>query len=145
MSIGKKGMAQTRVRHLLAMPRARQGTPSRRVRVLHLDPIGRAPRPIGPVDPLRHDAFKAHAAGVLEYGFAVRAVEMLGKPNASARFAQEPGQGCTAGFPCRQSVQSSLWALLVSHQRPGASLVLLSEGEGLIFSPSPGQRFSSHG
>src|SRR5262249_19226389 len=36
---------------------------------------------------------------MLEYSLAVRAVEMFGKPNASACIAQEPSQSCTAGFP----------------------------------------------
>jgi len=71
----------------------------RRVRVLDLDPIGRAPGAIRPVDSLRHDAFKAHSAGVLEHGLAVRAVEMFGEPNAGARLAQEPSQGRTPDFP----------------------------------------------
>ena len=34
-----------------------------------------------------------------EDGSALRAVEMLGKPDARARFTQQTGQGRAAGFP----------------------------------------------
>jgi hypothetical protein len=43
----------------------------RAVRVLHLEPIPRRPRPIGCRQPLRHDALKAHAARVSEDRSAV--------------------------------------------------------------------------
>src|SRR6516162_9094394 len=38
----------------------------RRIRVLDLDPVRRAPRAIGLVPPLGDDAFEPHAAGVTE-------------------------------------------------------------------------------
>src|SRR5271157_4130470 len=49
----------------------------RRVRVLGLDPVRRAPRTIGRVAPLRHDALEADLARVLEDEWAILLVEML--------------------------------------------------------------------
>src|SRR6516162_6278601 len=40
-------------------------------RVLHLEPVRRATRPIARAEPLRHDSFEAHLAGVAEYALAI--------------------------------------------------------------------------
>src|SRR5262249_9102737 len=40
-------------------------------RVLELQPVPRAPRPVARAVPLRHDALEAHLAGVLEYALAI--------------------------------------------------------------------------
>src|SRR5262249_17073908 len=57
------------------------------VGVLHFEPIGRAPRAIGRLLPLRHDAFESHLAGVGEDGRAV-AFQMLVEAQAKASFGQ---------------------------------------------------------
>jgi len=49
----------------------------RRVGILHLDPIGAAARPIGPVAALSDDALRAEPARVAKHRRAVRAVEMF--------------------------------------------------------------------
>src|SRR5262249_29245571 len=59
----------------------------RRRRVLHLEPIRRAPRAIRRVLPLRHDAFESHLAGMGEDGRAV-AFQMLVEAQAKASFGQ---------------------------------------------------------
>jgi hypothetical protein len=41
------------------------------VRVLNLDPVPRWAGPVGGAQPLRHNALKAHLAGLLEYRGAV--------------------------------------------------------------------------
>src|SRR5262245_52070286 len=56
---------------------------SRCIRVLHLEPIGRAAGAVVGVLALRHDAFQAHLAGVGEDGRAV-ALNMLVEPDAGA-------------------------------------------------------------
>src|SRR6516165_6497457 len=55
-------------------------------RVLHFEPIRRAPRAIHRVLALRHDAFEPHLAGVGEHGRAV-ALDMLIEPNAGPALA----------------------------------------------------------
>src|SRR5262245_26839084 len=56
----------------------------RRCRVLHFEPIGRAPRAIRRVLPLRHNAFETHLAGTGEGGRAV-AFDMFIEPDAGRR------------------------------------------------------------
>src|SRR5262249_2581512 len=51
------------------------------IRVLHFKPVGRAPRAIRRVLPLRDDAFEAKLAGVGEDGRAVT-LDMLVEPDA---------------------------------------------------------------
>src|SRR5215470_4365268 len=59
----------------------------RRRRVLHLEPIRRAPRAIRRVLPFRDDTFESHLAGVGEDGRAV-ALDMLVEAQAKASFGQ---------------------------------------------------------
>src|SRR5262249_28711026 len=49
------------------------GVPSHRFarRVLELEPVLRAPGSVARAEPLRHDAFEAHLAGVPEYALAI--------------------------------------------------------------------------
>src|SRR5262245_59182446 len=54
---------------------------SRRIRVLHFEPIGRAAGTVGGLLALRDDALKTHFAGVREDGRAV-ALDMLVEPDA---------------------------------------------------------------
>src|SRR5207302_11324357 len=68
---------------------------SRRGRVLDLDPIAASAGPVGAIAPFRNDAFKPNPAGVGEDGRALRAVEMLGKPDA--RYATDR-PGSRGGF-----------------------------------------------
>src|SRR5689334_21008429 len=63
---------------LLRFARHRRGR-----RVLHLEPIGRAPRAVERVLALRHDAFQSHLARIGEDGRAV-ALDMLVEPDAGA-------------------------------------------------------------
>jgi hypothetical protein len=59
----------------------------RRVRVLHLEPIRRAPRAVRRVLPLRHDTFQPHLAGMAEDGRSV-AFQVLIEPQAKTGFGQ---------------------------------------------------------
>ena len=61
----------------------------RRVRVFHLEPVLRAPGDVARAQPLRHDAFEAHLAGVLEHNIA-RMRQMLVEPQAR----QAPSATC---------------------------------------------------
>jgi len=75
------------------------------VRVLHLEPIPRRPRPIGCRQPLRHDALKAHAARVPEDRSGV-IVGVVAEDDAEPAPAQQPRQ-----------------ALLASAKRQGAEVL----------------------
>src|SRR5262249_50498342 len=65
--------------------------------VLHLEPIRRAPRAVGRVLALRHDAFESHLAGVGEDGRAV-ALDMLVEAQAKASFGQHTSKRGLAHF-----------------------------------------------
>jgi uncharacterized protein YjbI with pentapeptide repeats len=58
------------------------------LRVLHLEPIGRAAGTVDRVLPLRDDAFEAQLAGMGEDGLAV-AFDMLGEPDAGAALGHD--------------------------------------------------------
>src|SRR5262249_19373229 len=65
--------------------------------VLHLEPIRRAPRAVGRVLALRHDAFESYLAGVGEDGRAV-ALDMLVEAEAQASFGQHASKRGLAHF-----------------------------------------------
>ena len=56
------------------------------IRVLHFEPIGRAAGTIGRILALRHDAFEAELAGMVEDGRAI-ALDMLVEPDAGPALA----------------------------------------------------------
>src|SRR6516164_5741752 len=64
----------------------------RRVWVLALDPVQRAPRAIGGVAALRDDAFEPELAGVLEDERPVVLVEVLVEAQARRRARKQAGQ-----------------------------------------------------
>jgi hypothetical protein len=57
-----------------------------RVRIPDLDPIRRATRPVRPISPLSDDSFQAELARMLKYDRSIRAVDMLGQPDALMEF-----------------------------------------------------------
>ena len=63
-----------------------------RVRVLALDPVPRAARPIWRIAPLRDDALKPEPAGMLEHEPAVVMVQMLVEPQAWRGAREQAGQ-----------------------------------------------------
>jgi HlyD family secretion protein len=56
-------------------------------RVLRLQPRPRGPAPIRRIDPLGHDALKAHPAGVLEHDRAIVMCQMLVEPEGTVSLA----------------------------------------------------------
>ena len=67
------------------------------IRVLHFKPVGRAPRAIRRVLPLRDDAFEAKLAGVGEDGRAV-ALDMLVEPDAGTGLGHDRRERGLADF-----------------------------------------------
>src|SRR5207342_1531894 len=63
-----------------------------RGRVLALDPVRRAPRAVGRVLRLRHDALKAHLASVREHERAVLLVEVLIEAKPGRRASEQAGK-----------------------------------------------------
>jgi hypothetical protein len=72
---------------LLRLPSHRRG-----LRILHLEPVGRAPRPVGRILSLGDDAFEAHLAGVAEYHLAVIVLDVLVEPQAGRGLGQHRGE-----------------------------------------------------
>jgi hypothetical protein len=80
------------VSHLLSVPILLGFTLYRwRFRILDLHPMRRTPGAIGRAEPLRHDAFAAEFAGVLENDVAVAvAVVVVIEHDTRARGANKP-------------------------------------------------------
>ena len=78
---------------------------SRRVlRVLHLHPRRAPAGPVAARDSLRHDAFKAHAAGVTEHRLAVCALHVLAVDDRGGGLVQvlpEQGPALDEGKPAQ--------------------------------------------
>src|SRR6516225_2641641 len=80
-------------RCVVCLPNAELSASSCRARwILDLEPCSAAPVLIRHVPALRHDAFEAELAGVLEHGGAVRRFDVLDDLDAIMRAAQELGQ-----------------------------------------------------
>src|ERR1700731_4110752 len=73
------------------MPNRWAGQP----RADHSHPVRRAPRAVGRVLPLRHDALKAHLASVREHERAVLLVEVLIEAKPGRRASEQAGTART--------------------------------------------------
>src|SRR5215469_14322975 len=76
----------------------------RRFRVLELEPVLRATRPVARTDTLRDDAFEPHRAGVPEYALAIVGEVLEGSRAAGSRAspcASSAARAAGLGHPAR--------------------------------------------
>jgi len=110
-----------------------------RVRILHLQPIPRPPRPIGRTKPLAHDPLEAELTGVAENNIRWQIVAMVVELNARSRLNPQHRRQCA--FARRMSSPlSSIRSKANRNTRPSWHRYLSRSNTG---SPLPSQATAS--